>query len=202
MQTMKKAQIVIWVFVLIMAGVLGWMTLVFSHKSQEIADGPYGVPFTLTDQNGKEITQAAFASRPTALFFGYTHCPDVCPTTLFELDGWLKKVDPDGTKLNAYFVTVDPQRDTPAILHDYVSNVSDRIIGISGSEDKIAAVVKGFRVYAKKVPIDVDKPDGDYTMDHTASVFLLNNGGRFKGTIAYGEDPDVAVKKLENLIKG
>ena len=104
--------------------------------------------------------------------------------------------------MRAYFVTVDPERDTPQIMNDYVSNVSKRITGISGDPAKIAEVVKGFRIYAKKVPIDPAKPDGDYTMDHTASVFLLNNGGRFKGTIAYGEDGDVAVKKLENLIKG
>ena len=199
---MKKATYIIWGFVFVMAAVLGWVTFEFSRDSQQVADGPFGVPFTLVDQNGKEITDAAFASRPTALFFGYTHCPDVCPTTLFEMDGWLHKVDPDGTKLNAYFVTVDPERDTPQIMQDYVSNVSKRIIGISGPTDKVMAMVKGFRIYAKKVPIDPAKPDGDYTMDHTASVFLLNNGGRFKGTIAYGEDPDVAVKKLENLIKG
>jgi protein SCO1/2 len=102
----------------------------------------------------------------------------------------------------AYFVTVDPKRDTPQIMGDYVSNVSKRIIGVSGDPDKVQAVVKGFHIYAKKVPIDPSDPNGDYTMDHTASVFLLNDGGRFKGTIAYGEDPDVAVKKLENLIKG
>ncbi len=167
-----------------------------------MAEAPFGVTFALIDQNGNPIQEAAFQSQPTALFFGYTHCPDVCPTTLYEMDGWLKKVDPDGTKMKAYFVSVDPERDTPEILGEYISNVSKRITGISGDPAKVAEMVKGFRVYAKKVPIDENDPNGDYTMDHTASVFLLNHGGRFKGTIAYGEDPDVAVKKLENLIKG
>jgi protein SCO1/2 len=199
---MKKASIIIWVAIIALAGFLGWFTLEYTRDKQQVADGPYGVPFELVDQNGKPITQAAFQAKPTALFFGYTHCPDVCPTTLFEMDGWLQKVDPDGTKMQAFFITVDPERDTPKIMQEYVSNVSKRIIGISGDPAKIAGVVKGFRIYAKKVPIDPNKPDGDYTMDHTASVFLLNNGGRFKGTIAYGEDGDVAVKKLENLIKG
>lgn len=199
---MRKATLAIWIAIVALAGFLGWFTLDYTRDRQQVADGPYGVPFQLTDQNGKEITEAAFREKPTALFFGYTHCPDVCPTTLFELDGWLQKVDPDGTKMAAYFVTVDPQRDTPSIMQNYVSNVSKRIIGISGDPAKIADMVKGFRIYAKKVPIDPKQPDGDYTMDHTASVFLLNNGGRFKGTIAYGEDGDVAVKKLENLIKG
>ena len=199
---MKKASIIIWIAILLLAGFLGWFTLEYTKDKQQVADGPYGVPFQLVDQTGKPITEAAFRDKPAAVFFGYTHCPDVCPTTLFEMDGWLQKVDPDGTKMRAYFVTVDPERDTPQIMNDYVSNVSKRITGISGDPAKIAEVVKGFRIYAKKVPIDPAKPDGDYTMDHTASVFLLNNGGRFKGTIAYGEDGDVAVKKLENLIKG
>lgn len=199
---MKKASIIIWIAIIALSGFLGWFTLEYTHNNQQVAEGPYGVPFQLTDQNGKQITEAAFREKPTAVFFGYTHCPDVCPTTLFEMDGWLQKVDPDGTKMQAYFVTVDPERDTPEIMGNYVSNVSKRIIGVTGDPARIADVVKGFRIYAKKVPIDPAKPDGDYTMDHTASVFLLNNGGRFKGTIAYGEDGDVAVKKLENLIKG
>lgn len=199
---MKKASIIIWIAIIALSGFLGWFTLEYSRNNQQVAEGPYGVPFQLTDQNGKQITEAAFREKPTAVFFGYTHCPDVCPTTLFEMDGWLQKVDPDGTKMQAYFVTVDPERDTPEIMGNYVSNVSKRIIGVTGDPARIADVVKGFRIYAKKVPIDPAKPDGDYTMDHTASVFLLNNGGRFKGTIAYGEDGDVAVKKLENLIKG
>ena len=156
----------------------------------------------LVDQNGQPITEEAFRGKPTALFFGFTHCPEVCPTTLFELDGWLKQVDPNATGLQAYFVTVDPERDTPEILGRYISNVTDRITGIAGDPAKIAEVVKGFRVYAKKIPLDEAQPDGDYTMDHTASIFLLDADGRFKGTIAYGENPDTAIKKLENLMKG
>ncbi len=199
---MKNRNIIIWAAVLVVAALAGWLTIELTRSGKSIAEAPFGVPFALTDQNGNPIRETAFQSQPTALFFGYTHCPDVCPTTLFELDGWLKKVDPDGTKMKAYFVSVDPERDTPEVLGEYISNVSTRITGISGDPAKVTEMVKGFRIYAKKVPIDENDPNGDYTMDHTASVFLLNRGGRFKGTIAYGEDPDVAVKKLENLIKG
>ena len=199
---MKARTIITWGAALVLAALAGWLTLEYSSKSGKLAEDPFGVAFSLVDQTDAKVTETAFQEKPTALFFGYTHCPDVCPTTLFELDGWLKKVDPDGTKMNAFFVTVDPERDTPDILGQYVSNVSSRITGISGDPGKVMDMVKGFRIYAKKVPIDVNDPNGDYTMDHTASVFLLNKGGRFKGTIAYGEDPDVAVKKLENLIKG
>lgn len=199
---MKTVRIILWLAVLALAGVLGWLTLEITGSKEKLAEGPFGVPFELVAQDGKPITEKAFQGKPTALFFGFTHCPEVCPTTLFELNGWMEKVDPDGTRMQAYFITVDPERDTPEIMNQYVGNVSKRIIGIAGAPDKVAEVVKGFRVYAKKVPTDVSKPDGDYTMDHTASVFLLDAGGRFSGTIAYGENPDTAVKKLENLIKG
>lgn len=199
---MKTVRVILWAAVVVMAGVLGWLTYQVTQSDQTIAEAPFGVPFQLVDQNGQPITEQAFRGKPTALFFGFTHCPEVCPTTLFELDGWLKTVDPNAEGLQAYFVTVDPERDTPEILGRYVSNVTDRVKGIAGDPAKIAEVVKGFRVYAKKVPLDEAQPDGDYTMDHTASIFLLDADGRFKGTIAYGENPDTAIKKLENLMKG
>ncbi len=198
---MKKLRIAIWVLVALMAGFLGAGSFYFTRSPESAAaGGPFGVPFTLVAQNGQPITEKAFRGRPSAVFFGYTHCPDVCPTTLFEMDGWLQKVDPDGSKLGAYFVTVDPERDTPAIMNEYVSNVSRRITGISGPTDKVTEMVHGFRVYAVKVPLDAKDPNGDYTMDHSASVYLLDAEGRFAGTIAYQENPDTAVKKLQNLI--
>ncbi|WJH40283.1 SCO family protein [Aliirhizobium terrae] len=199
---MKSIRIALWVAAFALAGVLVWLTLEVTRQKQDIAEGPFGVPFTLVAQDGKPITEQAFRDKPTAVFFGFTHCPEVCPTTLFELNGWMHKVDPDGTKLNAYLVSVDPERDTPEILGQYVSNVSDRIKGISGDPAAVNAMIKGFKVYAKKVPVDEADPNGEYTMDHTASVFLLDNGGRFAGTIAYGENAEAAEKKLSNLIKG
>jgi protein SCO1/2 len=158
----------------------------------------YGAPFTLVDQHGQPITDAAFRGQPTVLFFGYTHCPEVCPTTLFELDGWLKKLGPEGKDIKAYFISIDPERDTPQVMNDYVSNVSSRIIGISGDPAKVKAMAKAFGIYFRKVP----GKDGDYTMDHTASVLLLNRQGAFAGTIAYGEDSDAAMAKLKRLEAG
>ncbi|MDK1378311.1 MULTISPECIES: SCO family protein [unclassified Sinorhizobium] len=199
---MKTIRIVLWAAILVMVAILGWLTYDMTQSRQQASSGPFGVPFALVAQDGKPITEQAFAGKPTALFFGFTHCPEVCPTTLFELNGWLEKVDPDGSKLQAYFITVDPERDTPDVLGQYVSNVSKRITGISGPPDKVLEMVKGYRVYYKKVPVDEKNPNGDYTMDHTASVFLLDANGHFSGTIAYGENPDTAVQKLENLTKG
>jgi protein SCO1/2 len=198
---MKTFRIALWIAIAVFAALLGWLTLEMTRTKDNLAEGPFGVPFELVAADGKPITEKAFTGKPTALFFGFTHCPEVCPTTLFELNGWMEKTDPDGSKLQAYFVTVDPERDTPELVGQYVGNVSKRITAISGSPDKVMEMVKGFRVYARKVPLDEQKPDGDYTMDHTASVFLLDATGRFTGTISYGENPEVAVKKLENLIK-
>ncbi|MFC3076382.1 SCO family protein [Shinella pollutisoli] len=199
---MKTVRLILWIAVALVATLTGWLTLEMTRTKDEAASGPFGVPFQLVAADGKAITEKAFTGKPTALFFGFTHCPEVCPTTLFELDGWLNKVDPDGSKLQAYFVTVDPERDTPELVGQYIGNVSKRITGISGPPEKVLEMAKGFRVYYRKVPLDEEDPNGDYTMDHTASVFLLDATGRFTGTIAYGENPDTAEQKLRNLIKG
>lgn len=184
--------ILVGILVLMAAGI-GWLTFDFyrGHYSGE----PYGAPFALVDQKSAPITEAAFRGHPSVVFFGFTHCPEVCPTTLFELSGWLKTLGDGGKNLNAYFVTVDPERDTPEIIKAYVGNFSDRIVGISGDPDKVHAMAKSFGIYWKKV----DTGDGDYTMDHTASVLLLNGKGEFSGTIAYGESADAAVAKLKRL---
>jgi len=187
---MRNIRIVLWAVVVVLAGVVSWLTIEMTKTREEMVETAYGVPFALTAQDGQPITEKAFQGKPTALFFGFTHCPEVCPTTLFELNGWMEKVDPAGDKMQAYFVSVDPERDTPEIMQQYVSNVSKRITGITGPADKIAETLKGYRIYAKKVPVDEKDPNGDYTMDHTASVILLDAKGRFSGTIAYGENPE------------
>jgi len=177
----------------LMAAVMGFIGFQWYHT--RFATEAYGAPFTLVDQRGQPITEAAFRGHPSAVFFGFTHCPEVCPTTLFELDGWLKKLGDDGKNIRAYFVSVDPERDTAEIMNAYVGNVSDRIVGITGEPDKVAAMAKSFNIFWRKV----DTGDGDYTMDHTASVLLLHGNGDFAGTIAYGEDPDTALAKLKRL---
>jgi protein SCO1/2 len=181
---------------LIMVAGVGWLT--FDWYRGQNAGQAYGAPFTLVDQNGEEITEAAFRGSPSAVFFGFTHCPEVCPTTLFELDGWLKQLGDEGKDINAFFVTVDPERDTPEVIGSYVTNVSDRITGVSGEPEKVLAMAKAFGIYWKKVDLE----NGDYTMDHTASVMLLDRAGDFAGTIAYGENPETAVAKLKRLAAG
>ncbi len=184
--------ILVGILVLMAAGI-GWLT--FDWYRGHYSGEPFGGSFTLVDQQGAPITEAAFRGQPSAVFFGFTHCPEVCPTTLLELSGWLKTLGDDGKNLRAYFVSVDPERDTPEVMKTYISNFSDRIVGISGDPEKVHDMAKSFGIYWKKV----DTGDGDYTMDHTASVLLLKANGDFAGTIAYGENPDTAIAKLKRL---
>jgi protein SCO1 len=187
--------ILVGILVLMAAGI-GWLT--FEWYRGHYGGEPFGAPFTLVDQKGAPVTEAAFRGHPSVVFFGFTHCPEVCPTTLFELAGWLKTMGDDGKNLRAYFVSIDPERDTPEIMNAYISNFSDRILGITGEPDKVHAMAKSFGIYSKKV----DTGNGDYTMDHTASVLLLNARGDFAGTIAYGESSDTAIAKLKRLAEG
>ncbi len=191
---LKTLRYVLWgavvAVIVVMAALFVW-----PDRNPAVSSGPFGGPFALVDHDGRDITEAAFAGGPTLVFFGFTHCPEVCPTTLFEMNGWIKALGPDGERIRAYFVTVDPQRDTPDVLRDYVTSVSDRVIGISGDPDKVSAYVKQANIFARKVPTG----DDDYTMDHTATVFLLDNEGKLFGTIAWGEATDTAIAKLKRL---
>ncbi len=187
--------ILVGILVLMAAGI-GWLT--FDWYRTTNSGEAYGGAFTAVDYDNKPITEAAFRGHPTAVFFGFTHCPEVCPTTLYEMNGWLAKLGDEGKDIRAYFVSIDPQRDSPELLKSYVSNVSDRIVGITGEPEKIAAMAKAFGIFARRVELE----GGDYTMDHTASVLLLDSAGAFAGTIAYGENPDTAIEKLRRLAKG
>jgi protein SCO1/2 len=155
-----------------------------------------GGDYTLETGTGQPFTAASLKGAPTMLFFGYTHCPDVCPTTMAEMAVWFDELGAAGKPLRAVFVSVDPERDTPAVINDYVHAVSDRITGVTGTQAEIDKIEKAWAVYSKKVPTT----GGDYTMDHTASIYLLDSGGQFEGTIAYEEDQSTAIQKLKNLI--
>lgn len=156
-----------------------------------------GGPFSLIDTRGKVVTERDFIGKPSAMFFGYTHCPDVCPTTLLDLTELMKAMGGDADKLNVAFVTVDPARDTPAQLADYLASFDPRIRGLTGTEAEIAAIAAAYHVYYKRV----SNPDGGYSMDHTASVFLMDAKGGFAGTLSFEEDAKTSLAKLERLVK-
>src|SRR5262249_7855133 len=151
-----------------------------------------GGPFHLVDQDGRPVSDQDFRGKPLLLFFGYTHCPDVCPTTLFDVSEVLRRLGRDADRAAALFITVDPQRDTSATLQDYLSSFDPHLRGITGSPDAIAAVAKAYRVYYKKVPTEGD----DYTMDHTAIVYLMDKDGHFVAPFSLRRTPEGAADDL------
>lgn len=155
-----------------------------------------GGPFQLTDQNGKAVTDKSLKGKPTLIFFGYTHCPDVCPTSLFEISEVLRVMGKDADKVNAVFISVDPERDTQAAMKDYLSSFDPHLQGLSGDPAETAKVITSYRVYAKKIPTK----DGDYTMDHTALIYLMDRDGRFVSPFNLKRTPEEAAADLKKYL--
>lgn len=151
-----------------------------------------GGSFKLIDQNGNTITDQDLKGKPFLVFFGFTHCPDVCPTTLFEVSEVLRALGSDADKTGALFITVDPERDTAQKMKDYLSSFDPRLRGVTGDADSIAAVEKAYRVYARKIPTG----NGEYTMDHTAAVYLMDKDGRFVTLFSVKRNPQDAAADL------
>lgn len=155
-----------------------------------------GGPFELTDNKGRKITEKDFLGRPLLVFFGFTHCPDVCPTTLFEATTWLKALGSDADRLQVLFVSVDPARDTQELLDTYLQAFDSRIRAATGTKAQIDAMVQAYKAIYRFVPTSA----GNYTVDHTALIFMMDGRGRFVGTIDYHEKQEVALQKLKRLI--
>ena len=155
-----------------------------------------GGPFELVNQDGKTVTDADFRGKPFLVFFGFTHCPDICPTTLFEVSEVLNRLGTDSEKVNAIFVTVDPERDTPEKLKLYLSSFHPRLSALSGSPAQIEAIKKAYFVYAKRVPLE----GGGYTMDHTSVVYLMDKQGKFIAPFNLKRDADAAAADLRRRL--
>jgi protein SCO1 len=160
------------------------------------APAAIGGPFQLTDQTGQTVTDKSLKGKPTLIFFGFTHCPDVCPTSLFEISEVLKAMGKDADRVNAVFVSVDPERDTQASMKDYLSSFDPHLKGLTGDPEAVAKVISAFRVYAKKVPLK----DGDYTMDHTALIYLMDRDGHFVSPFNLKRTPEEAAVDLKNYL--
>jgi protein SCO1/2 len=180
--------------VLVLGGVLAAATYLPSRSAAPL--GAIGGSFRLEDQSGKPVSDQDMKGRPYLVFFGYTHCPDVCPATLFEISEVMKALGHDADRAAALFITVDPERDTPAVLKDYLSNFDPHLRGLTGDPAAVAAALKAYRVYAKKVPTD----GGDYTMDHTAVVYLMDKDGRFVAPFNLKQTPAAAATQLRGYL--
>jgi protein SCO1 len=160
------------------------------------APAAIGGPFQLTDQSGQTVTEQSLQGRPTLIFFGFTHCPDVCPTSLFEISEVLRAMGKDADRVNAYFVSVDPERDNDAAMKDYLSSFDPHLKGLTGDPEAVAKVLSAYRVYAKKVPLK----DGDYTMDHTALTYLMDRDGHFVAPFNLNRTPEAAAADLAHYL--
>ncbi|MBB3995441.1 protein SCO1/2 [Sulfitobacter undariae] len=152
--------------------------------------------FSLTDQDGKDVGPQTLLGQPSLIFFGFTYCPDVCPTTLSDISLWLEELGAEAKDLNAVFISVDPERDTVEVMADYISYFDPRIQGWTGTDAQLAVAVKGFRATYEKVM----QTDGDYTMNHTSGVFVFDDVGDFVTTIDYHEPREFALPKIRRAL--
>jgi protein SCO1/2 len=177
---------------------IGLLVMVWSLGGVRGVTAPaaIGGPFQLTDQTGQTVTEQSLQGRPTLIFFGFTHCPDVCPTSLFEISQVLRAMGKDADRVNAYFVSVDPERDTDAAMKEYLSSFDPHLKGLTGNPEAVAKVLSAYRVYSKKVPLK----DGDYTMDHTALTYLMDRDGKFVAPFNLNRTPEAAAADLAHYL--
>ncbi len=180
-------------------GAIGFCALVDEHPGAKSAS-VIGGPFQLKTGGGKAgaeqtVTDADLRGAPFLVFFGYTHCPDVCPTTLFQLSEVFRAMGPDA-KIKVLFVTVDPERDTPELMQEYASSFDPRIIGLSGDRAAVAKVLAEYRVYSRKEP----GQNGEYTMDHSAVIYLMDRDGKFVRAFNLERPPQQAAAELKPLL--
>ncbi|MGV8840828.1 MAG: SCO family protein [Bauldia sp.] len=170
----------------------------WSRNDTDPAVVTIGGPFTLTADDGTTVTEATLRGKTTLMFFGFTHCPDVCPTALAEVGTWLEALGPEAEELNVYLVTVDPERDTVEAMAQYLTAFDPRVTGLTGTREQIDAMLAAYRVWSEKVPLE----NGDYTMDHTAAFLLFDDDGVFADVIDYHDGRDAAVADIRAVLNG
>ena len=196
---MRSLRIVLWVLVAIAAAVFAYVMLkpvpTAQPQDEAFSLASFGGPFTLTGSDGKPFTSSALSGKPYGIFFGFTHCPDVCPTTLARMVKLRKELGEKERPFETVFVTVDPERDGPTEVGKYAELFNSPVIGLTGTPAQIAQVKKQFGIYSRKVPDE----SGGYTVDHTAIVLLFDRNGQFTGTIAPEESDQAALAKLRRI---
>ena len=166
--------------------------------ASDVTGTSFGHDFKLVDHNGTPRTLADYRGKAVVLFFGYTQCPDFCPTTLAELAEAMKRLGPDAERVQVLFVTVDPERDTPALLKNYVPAFDPRFMGLYGDADATARTAKEFKVIYQKRP---GQTPGTYTMDHSAGTFIFDPNGKLRVYVGYGQGADVFAHDIKALLK-
>jgi len=170
-----------------------------SFNNTDVTGLEYAKGFALTDQNGQRRTLEEFRGKLVFVFFGFTHCPDVCPTTLAEMAGIMKALGPESERLQVVFITLDPERDTPELLASFVPAFHPSFLGLTGDQATIDKVAKDFKVFAQKVP---GKDGKSYTIDHTAGSYVFDAQGRIRLFVRHGQPDDALLKDLRQLLSG
>jgi protein SCO1/2 len=181
-------------FAMLLAGGCGKRDSTF--QLTDVTGAPFGKTFELTDHNGQRRTLADFKGKVAVLFFGFTHCPDACPTTMHELATMVKELGPDAKDVQVLFVTVDPERDTPEVLRQYVPAFHPSFLGLYGTPEETSRTAKEFKVYFQKQP----QPGGSYTMDHSAGTFVFDKQGRLRLFGQYGAGAKPLVHDVKQLL--
>ncbi|HVY50333.1 MAG TPA: SCO family protein [Devosia sp.] len=193
---LTRVRIILWTLVIV-AAAAATALFVFRPPAQQV--GLTGAPFILQSTKGGTFSQADLKGTPSLVFFGYTFCPDVCPTTMAESVQWRRDLGLTPEQLRTIFVTVDPRRDTRQVLTDYLAAFDPSIIGLVGDDAQTAAAKAAFGVFSEAAEPD---KNGNYLVNHTANVFLIGRNGEFEGTIGYGEDTQSAEAKIRRLVAG
>lgn len=167
-------------------------------RSTDITGAEFGRAFTLTDHTGKQRSLADFAGKVVVVFFGFTHCPDVCPTTLAELAAAVKQLGADGDRVQVLMVSVDPERDSAEVLSQYVTAFDQRFLGLRGSAEETARVAREFKVIFQRV--EGNRPE-NYTMDHSAGTFVFDTRGHIRLYVSFGRGPEVFAHDIAQLLK-
>lgn len=191
---LARFRLILWVLVAVAAT---GATVLFVFRPPLAPLAVTGTPFALQTTSGGTFTEKDLAGTPSLVFFGYTNCPDVCPTTLAETVVWKEQLGISDDQLRTIFVTVDPARDTADVLRNYLGGFDPDVIGLVGDDEQTAAVKAAFGAASEN---SEPRADGFYLVNHTASVFLIDRNGRFQSTIAYGEAADTAVAKIRRLM--
>ena len=197
----KPTRIFAFVIISLVIVIAGWLIAEVTKSdlmpaSPMVRQSGFSTPFTLISHEGAPITQEAFRDGLSAVFFGFTHCPEICPSTLNDLALMRDALGARQDKMHIFFITLDPARDIVAVLADYIPYFGSNITGITGTEESIYALARAWGIYWRKT----EEKDGHYSLDHTATVFLLDQNSQLIGTIAPQENHDIAIKKLKRLI--
>ncbi|MBT8458588.1 MAG: SCO family protein [Boseongicola sp.] len=194
--SMRTTAIMAWGLVALALIALFWVLVLEPRLNESVADTLGRGDYELATTEGGQFTEKSLRGEPSAVFFGFAHCPEVCPTTLGDIGVWQDVLQEEGKgPLRTFFVTVDPERDTLEMLGDYVSWVPG-VTGVSGSPGEIEKAIEAFRIYSRKVPLE----GGGYTMDHSALVLLFDDQGRFFEPVRYQEDLERAMSKIRRLL--